>query len=368
MRSSHIICGAVISLLAGPSAALAQTSPEVASRLRPLGSPSAVDRYRQQIVPTTPMIPTPGDVGQPARKLQQVAWMQATDSSPMTMPQLPPSLSNGGAMGSSGTPAPGFPLPAAPGVASPGGVAAPSTVSPNGQAPRSGFPVPPTGALPAAPPTTVVTPIPPTAGSSATGALPPSTTIPRATAPAPTTGGALPVNPNVNAAPVPAVPVPAVPGTRVIPNQAPLSTTIPPRVVVSNDYAPIAQPRLDGFATVDNCRNVTGPSSYRAAGFFNCAPASYGVPSYTVPAAYTPPPAQIAPVSTLPPAAVYPATGPVSITGTLPPVLPGSAGYRPLFSLGQENQPVQVGQGLIGQPVAYVPGQTFRNWLRYLAP
>ena len=153
----------------------------------------------------------------------------------------------------------------------------------------------------------------------------------------------------------------------MVPNQLPVAPT-GPRTLATNDYAPIAQPRLDGFATVDNCRNVTGPSSYRAAGFFNCDPRASGVPTYTIPATYTPPPAQIAPVSTLPPSVAYPATGPVSITGTLPPVLPGSAGYRPLFSLGQENNPVQVGQGLIGQPVAYVPGQTIRNVLRYLAP
>ncbi len=256
------------------------------------------------------MIPTPSNVGQPARKLQQVAWMQATDSSPMTMPQLPPSLSNGGAIGSSGTPAPGFPLPAAPGVASPGGVAAPSTVSPKRPSTAIGLPCPAHRCVACR-----------TAhdrghADSADRRLVRYRGVtafdnyPTCHRPSADNGRRAARQSKCERSSGPCSPCPRRSGHSVIPNQAPLSTTIPPRVVVSNDYAPIAQPRLDGFATVDNCRNVTGPSSYRAAGFFNCAPASYGVPSYTVPAAYTPPPAQIAPVSTLPPAAVYPATGP----------------------------------------------------------
>jgi hypothetical protein len=36
--------------------------------------------------------------------------------------------------------------------------------------------------------------------------------------------------------------------------------------------------------------------------------------------------------------------------------------------LGQQKNPVQLGRGIIGQPVAYVPGQWFRNWLRYVSP
>lgn len=45
-----------------------------------------------------------------------------------------------------------------------------------------------------------------------------------------------------------------------------------------------------------------------------------------------------------------------------------NSGYRPLFTLGQENYNVVLGRGLIGQPKAYVPGQCIRNFFRYLTP
>jgi hypothetical protein len=47
---------------------------------------------------------------------------------------------------------------------------------------------------------------------------------------------------------------------------------------------------------------------------------------------------------------------------------PNNSGYRPLFSLGQENYNVVLGRGIVGQPTAYVPGQYLRNFLRYLMP
>lgn len=73
----------------------------------------------------------------------------------------------------------------------------------------------------------------------------------------------------------------------------------------------------------------------------------------------------------------FPATGAVPNTfapPTLPPNLtpglytPDNAGYTPLLSLGQENYNVLLGRGIIGQPTVYVPGQPFRNFLRYLSP
>lgn len=78
-----------------------------------------------------------------------------------------------------------------------------------------------------------------------------------------------------------------------------------------------------------------------------------------------------------PAAPSFPSTGAVPggyIPPTLPPNLtpnlytPNNAGYRPLFSLGQENYNVQLGRGIIGQPTAYVPGQHIRNFMRYLSP
>lgn len=140
----------------------------------------------------------------------------------------------------------------------------------------------------------------------------------------------------------------------------------------ANDYAAIAPPQLgNDYASMGNCCNISGPSTYRAAGIFGCnAPANIGTPiygptTYGPPATYVAPPAQIAPAIGLPPGAVV---APASYAGgSLPPVLPGNPGYRPLLSFGQEKNPVQVGQGLLGQPVAYVPGQFIRNALRYIS-
>ena len=45
-----------------------------------------------------------------------------------------------------------------------------------------------------------------------------------------------------------------------------------------------------------------------------------------------------------------------------------AGGYQPLVSLGQDRYNVQLGRGIVGQPTVYVPGQSFRNFLRYLSP
>jgi hypothetical protein len=45
-----------------------------------------------------------------------------------------------------------------------------------------------------------------------------------------------------------------------------------------------------------------------------------------------------------------------------------NSGFRPLIGFGQDNYNVQLGRGIIGQPVAYVVGQPFRNFLRYVFP
>jgi hypothetical protein len=66
------------------------------------------------------------------------------------------------------------------------------------------------------------------------------------------------------------------------------------------------------------------------------------------------------------PGAVAPPTLPPNLTPQL--YTPDNAGYKPLFSLGQENYNVLLGRGIIGQPTVYVPGQPFRNFFRYLAP
>ena len=50
------------------------------------------------------------------------------------------------------------------------------------------------------------------------------------------------------------------------------------------------------------------------------------------------------------------------------PFVSGSGAYSPLLKL--QNMPVgtYLGQGVIGQPTAYVDGQPVRNLLRYVSP
>lgn len=50
------------------------------------------------------------------------------------------------------------------------------------------------------------------------------------------------------------------------------------------------------------------------------------------------------------------------------PFLTGSGYYPPLLNFRNLPQGSYLGQGLIGQPTAYVDGQPFRNLLRYISP
>jgi len=166
---------------------------------------------------------------------------------------------------------------------------------------------------------------------------------------------------------------PATP-PRSLPSPGPSngSSPTPSTITSPSDMTPIPQPQLgaSGFATIDNCRLITGPSTYTAAMGNGCgqtiAPVGYcGPPPVTTTTTTTSPlagvPAEIAPpVGMPPPSAVTTAPPPSAVATTPPP--------RPLISFGQANYPVQVGQGLWGQPVAYVPGQYCRNWIRYLFP
>lgn len=231
--------------------------------------------------------------------------------------------------------------------------------------PQSGFaapPLPTTGAaLMASPanggmgfPTQTVTPpsgfqepnvgapfgLPPGSGPP----MPMSNPVTAPAAMAPPTGlpPALPMKPAASRN----VPVVGLPSTQVIPRNA--------------DMLPIAQPQLnDGFATVGNSCCVSAPSSYVAAmGLGNCVGGGYQ-PTTTQGYIATGP--QVAP----PPQA---ASGVPS--GLVPVTRPSAPGVpkRPLINLGQDKNAVVVGQGLIGQPVAYVPGQCIRNWIRYISP
>jgi len=128
----------------------------------------------------------------------------------------------------------------------------------------------------------------------------------------------------------------------------------------AGDLTPLSPPQLSGsdFATVSNCPNVSPRSSYSAGWGSGCG--SVRPTGMTAPVPYAPPPAIIPAPAVMPPLVVDPlATSPVPASAT-----PADA----LISFGQETYPVQVGQGLWGQPVAYVPGQGFRNWVRYFFP
>jgi hypothetical protein len=80
------------------------------------------------------------------------------------------------------------------------------------------------------------------------------------------------------------------------------------------------------------------------------------------PVGFQAPPAQIPAPAILPNA---PSLG-SPVAGVAPATNPAPVGS--LLTFGQEQNVVQVGQGIIGQPKAYVPGQTIRNWLRYFTP
>ena len=55
-------------------------------------------------------------------------------------------------------------------------------------------------------------------------------------------------------------------------------------------------------------------------------------------------------------------------TGWWTPFLTGSGKYTPLLNFRNMPPGTYLGQGVIGQPTAYVDGQAFRNLLRYVSP
>ncbi len=280
----------------------------VQTRLRPLGSASAVDRYQR----TSSSIPRPA-IAPPssARNLRQVAWMQSGDAGM----GIPPNSA--------------VTIPPAPMPAPFGGIRQPTAVPNNGSGNPFGNSAPPM------------------VGNTSPRGLP---------APSPASSGNL-----LGIQPQPVPNFGAGMGDRII--------------SPSDDSAMVPQPQLgtSDFAYVDNCCAVSGPSSYQAAMAVGCGavyPANYNAPLGAPIGGPITTPYGINPNA-------YPAEIPSAANGIPPsiigvPAAPISAGVstapaRALISFGQENYPVQVGQGLWGQPVAFVPGQSFRNWLRYLS-
>ena len=266
-------CG-IFAVVAAPAAS-AEDPDTPMTRLRPIGSPSHVDQYRQSAS-------TVSDARHTMRLMQFEA------------PQLPAN-----------------------------GVFAPPAVP---TAPPMGMPGSPQLAPPVTPPT--ISPQP------STQTVMPPTTPPSVIDP---------INPTIDSRGLP------------MNTLSPLPTQTLP---VRGDLTPLEAPQLnDGFATIDNCCCVSAPSNYVAAtGWGNCSTVAYQTPA---PQAYITPTTQT----------VGP---PVANTQVIvaPAATPRAAGIpkKPLFSFGQDKNPVVVGQGLVGQPVAYVPGQRFRNWIRYIFP
>ena len=347
------------------------------ARFRSIDEPSAVDRYRQAEPnrlgerSQRGVVPAVYDQAHGGDSVRQAVRMQgASDASPMGMPTLPPG-----------------------GYASPPSLSEPMSLPPT-YAPSTGLPNP-TVVAPALPPPNYGA-APPNYGSPSAGTTvlpPPNVVIPNTSSP----GRSAPI-----------VTTPSTGTRQVLP---PTQQVIPPsRVVqgpvavpIGGDYAPLPQPQLTtGYATLGNCRNVSGPSGYNAdriptyAPSAGCvAPASatapYLAPTGPVGAAPIPTTTVLPPVATTPVAGSYPQPpigtypnvaypgaigvapyGAAPAPGTTPyggmTVIPGQSKYHPLVSMGQQQHPVQVGQGILGQPKAYVPGQGVRNFIRYLTP
>ncbi len=234
----------------------------------------------------------------------------AADEAALAQPSLSPSATSSSAVQPAafqgfGVPAPGFSTPDA-------------TAS---QPPSLG--VPPTNyGAPAAPP------------ASSNSVLPssPSTTIVPST-PAPMT------NPGtINAAPSVGNAVPYD-----MPNY---QRTAP--IVTGEPFVTEGPCQFDAAYMVSPAYGVAQASASQCGPYLPAYQAAPGATTGIVPGYYAPP-------------TVMPNQAPGLFTSN-------SAGHRPLFGLGQENYNVQIGRGIIGQPVAYVPGQTFRNFLRYIFP
>ncbi|KAA5543191.1 hypothetical protein FYK55_12995 [Roseiconus nitratireducens] len=318
MRTSLLVSCLAVSVFfdGGWQTDAAAQSDTPMTRMRPLGAPSAVDTYRGGSVRPTAAIETSGvTTGRVETAFRQQGQPVRSDTNPVRQTVWMQSE---------------FTMP-------PGAAADPITGSGSmgGQAPPGGATMPPGTQLPDTPPYPNSAPpaLPPNAATSSPRALPP---------PGSSTGtGSIP--PNATGSPV-----------------------YPP----SSDLTPMSQPQLGdgGFATPNNCHLITGPSPYMAASAFGSAcgciaPTTYVTPVSTTVSGPALPPEIAAPAAMPPPpGTIY---GPAV---TQVPAAPPSAAPAPsLLKFGQENYPLQIGQGLWGQPVAYVPGQCVRNWLRYFS-
>ncbi len=149
----------------------------------------------------------------------------------------------------------------------------------------------------------------------------------------------LPGPPPVTYAPAPINPgamAPYNPGN--LPTYSPRGTTI----INGEPFVTPAPCQFDAYYMVEPTVSMQNP------GGGGCGP-TVGPPYSGIPGSIAPP-------------TVMPNQAPPGIYS------PNNSGFRPLLGFGQDNYNVQLGRGIIGQPVAYVPGQPLRNFLRYIFP
>ncbi len=129
----------------------------------------------------------------------------------------------------------------------------------------------------------------------------------------------------------------------------------------SQDYAPFSPPQLgDQFATMDNSTFVSPPSGYVATTSWgvNCLPQTGYASTNTMSQTATTGVGQGVRVSN----GLVPFSNPSQLQ------LHRGVPRGSWVSFGQSQRAVVVGEGILGQPVAYIPGQTVRNWVRYIFP
>ena len=137
---------------------------------------------------------------------------------------------------------------------------------------------------------------------------------------------------------------------------------------------------LNSGAAVKTARQVYGNNC--------CQPPSYGpttslaVPAATAPVLQIQPPANQIPSLSIQDPSLNPAALPTQINPGigvpqigansqnrfLSPFVSGSGAYQPIIRLSNMQPGTYLGQGIIGQPTAYVDGQPVRNLLRYIFP
>jgi hypothetical protein len=181
-------------------------------------------------------------------------------------------------------------------------------------------------------------------------ALPPPGMTGSSAAPGNVPAASQPILPNAplqNTFPAPPTtyaPNPANPG-QALPYQPSILPTYPQRsstIINGEPFVTAAPCQFDAYYMVEPTVSMQNP------GVGSCGP--------TAGPTYPGIPGNIAPPT------IMPNQAPTGIYS------PNNSGFRPLFGFGQDSFNVQLGRGIIGQPVAYVPGQPFRNFLRYIFP